>query len=65
MCTVPNLTNDWTDAAQADWSGAGFTLPVLFNPLNPPDHHNVLTQSIPKGTSALCSSTGITVTWKP
>jgi TadE-like protein len=65
MCTVPDLTKFKADQAQSKWEAAGFTQPVLFNPLtNPTKNANVISQTIAAETSSSCSSTGITVTWQ-
>lgn len=67
-CIVPNLLNVKAVDAQTTWSAAGFLQPVLFNPAfpatPPKGGGNITSQSIAAGTSALCVSTAITVTWK-
>lgn len=63
MCVVPDLTKGTTDEAQATWQAAGFQLPVLFQPLNPPPASNITGQTVKKGDTLSCISTGVTVTW--
>lgn len=58
-CTVPDLTNNNTANAQSEWSGAGFTGSLLFNPLVPPNY-NINVQTVASGTSVECT-TSITV----
>ena len=54
-CVVPKLTQHHTSDAQGTWTGAGFTTSVIFSPLVPPDY-TIGSQSTPKGTTELCSS---------
>ncbi len=54
-CTVPNLTDNNTANAQSEWSGAGFSGSLIFNPSVPPNY-NINWQSVSAGTSALCTS---------
>ena len=63
MCTVPDLTNDKSQDVQGEWNEKGFGTTVTFSPLNPPSGTNIKSQSIDKGTSAVCVNTAITVTW--
>lgn len=69
MCEVPNLLIDHAKNAQHDWSQAGFTTQVVFNPLAPakwpPTGGTVTSQSIMAGVDRACSSTAITVSWSP
>jgi Flp pilus assembly protein TadG len=60
MCTVPDLTNKRTNNAQGEWSRAGFTGLLIFNPLVPPDY-SIGGQSVPSGSSVACGD-NITVT---
>ncbi len=55
MCTIPDLTRDNTANAQRDWSDAGFTGLLIFNPLVPANY-NIDNQSVPSTTSAACAS---------
>lgn len=57
-CSVPNLTNEQPQPAQNDWTRAGFTTQIVFNPLNaPPNTYRTGSQSTLVGTSELCTST--------
>jgi hypothetical protein len=68
ICTVPDLTKVKAVNAQSAWAAAGFTTTVLFNPLfpaQPPNGGgNITAQNVAQGTSQLCASTVVTVTWK-
>ncbi len=60
-CVVPDLKNDNSSAATAEWTGAGFAANNLaFNPLVPP-HYRIRTQTLTKSTSVPCTSS-MTVT---
>ena len=67
-CTVPDLTKVKAVSAQTSWAAAGFSSQVLFNPsfpASPPNGGgNITSQTLTAGTSALCVSAAITVTWK-
>jgi hypothetical protein len=59
MCTVPNLLNAPSSSAQSRWLSAGFTGTVTVEaPVQPA--YKIAWQSLPAGTSELCTS-GITV----
>jgi len=71
-CTVPNLVGVdikfadefWGTKGHGTTDGAGFALPLVFNPLvDNRSNGVVLTQSLSPGTVAPCLSTAITVTW--
>lgn len=60
-CVVPDLKNDNSSTATAEWTGAGFAANNLaFNPLVPP-HYRIRTQTLTKSTSVPCTSS-MTVT---
>ncbi len=60
-CQVPDLKNDNSSTATAEWTGAGFAANNLaFNPLVPP-HYRIRTQTLTKNTSVPCTSS-MTVT---
>jgi len=57
-CIVPNLVGEGPQPAQHDWTKAGFTTQIVFNPLNaPPNTYQAGSQSTLVDTSELCSST--------
>jgi hypothetical protein len=55
LCTVITLINHWTVNAQRQWTTAGFTGTVIFNPAPPPDYH-IKWQSLAMGATVPCSS---------
>jgi Flp pilus assembly protein TadG len=57
-CTVPGFKNSST--AQKAWTDAGFSTPVIFNPLVPPNYP-IGSQSLPANSSALCATATVTV----
>jgi hypothetical protein len=59
ICTVPNLINAPSTSVPSRWLSAGFTGTVIFEPPVPPAY-KIVWQSLPAGTSELCT-TGITV----
>jgi PKD repeat protein len=62
QCTVPNYKGQMTsNQMQVDWTTAGFSTAVIFNPLRPPEFR-VKTQSLKAGSSAPCGSAVITLT---
>ncbi len=60
VCTVPDLTDNNTANAQSEWSGAGFTGVLMFDPLVPPNY-NIDRQSVPSGSTVECTLAGFTV----
>lgn len=56
-CIVPNLVGEGPSPAQNDWTKAGFTTPVVFNPLEGTPPYKIGSQGTVPGTSELCSST--------
>jgi hypothetical protein len=55
-CTVPDLKNDNSSVATAEWAAAGFAANNLaFNPLVPP-HYRIRTQTLTKNASVPCTS---------
>ena len=62
QCTVPNFKGQMTsNQMQVDWTTAGFSTAVIFNPLRPPEFR-VKTQSLKSGSQAPCGSAVITLT---
>jgi PKD repeat protein len=62
QCTVPNFKGQMTsNQMQVDWTNAGFSTAVIFNPLRPPEFR-VKTQSLKAGSTAPCGSAVITLT---
>ncbi len=61
MCTVPNLVGKMSSQAPNLWTAAGFTLPISFQPLTPPQYR-IGSQNIAAGISRQCGTTIITVT---
>ncbi len=59
LCLVIDLVGRNTIKAAADWTAAGFSGPVTFDPAVPP-HFTIGWQSLAAGTSVACTS-GITV----
>ena len=55
-CVVPNLAGDQPSQANHDWSNAGFTTTIVFNPLEGHPPYGIGSQSTPAGTTELCSS---------
>ncbi|HEX9044178.1 MAG TPA: TadE/TadG family type IV pilus assembly protein [Candidatus Limnocylindrales bacterium] len=66
-CTIPNLLSVKAVNAQATWTAAGFSTPVIFNPLAPatfpPSGGKITSQDQVAGSAQPCGST-IQVTWK-
>ena len=56
-CSVPNLVGEGPGPAQNDWTKAGFTTPIVFNPLEGTPPYKIGSQSTIPGTIELCSST--------
>ena len=54
-CVVPSLLGFATNQAAAKWKNPGFTGPVIFSPLVPPNF-TIAWQSLTVGTSQLCTS---------
>ena len=54
-CTVPDLTDNNSANAQTEWSNAGFSGSLVFNPLVPPNY-NIHYQSASAGTSESCTA---------
>jgi TadE-like protein len=64
QCTVPDLVGDKTNTVQTKWAHAGFTQPVVFNPLTGQGGNSKVTsQNVAAGTSQPCTSTVVTVDW--
>ena len=65
---VPNLMTYKAVDAQSHWSAAGFTIPVMFNPMAPAvwpnGGGNIVGQTPIAGVDAACDTTIMTVTWK-
>jgi PKD repeat protein len=62
QCTVPNFKGQMTsNQIQVDWTNAGFSTAVIFNPLRPPEFR-IKTQSLKAGNKAPCGSAVITLT---
>jgi PKD repeat protein len=61
MCTVPNYKNQQSDNdIQGQWTAAGFTTSVIFNPSRPPEY-KISKQSLGANSQQPCDGTVITV----
>jgi hypothetical protein len=57
MCVVITLINHQTSVAQGQWTAAGFTGTVIFNPVPPPGQpYHIKWQSLTVGSQVSCSS---------